>query len=114
MGFDLGMLKEGLTNLGLAVSLYKQIKDSLPRGSKKDEADEALQKAERQLKIAESQVAQGLGYRLCKNHFPPQVMLSPDERNWKCPECGNERHPSPPLQAPRYGFQRGIIEDKRF
>jgi hypothetical protein len=60
MDFDLGMLKEGLTSLGIAVGIYKQIKDSLPEGSKKEEVDEALKKAERQLKLAESQIAQGL------------------------------------------------------
>jgi hypothetical protein len=54
MDFDLGMLKEGLTSLGIAVGIYKQIKDSLPEGSKKEEVDEALKKAERQLKLAES------------------------------------------------------------
>lgn len=93
MDFDLGMLKEGLTSLGIAVGIYGQIKDSLPEGSKKNEIEEALQKAERQLKLAESQVAQGLKFELCRNHFPPMIMLSPDDKNWKCPECGNEKHP---------------------
>jgi hypothetical protein len=102
MDFDLGTLKEGLTSLGIAVGIYKQIKDALPEGSKKTEVDEALQKAERQLKLAESQIAQGLGYRLCKNHFPPVIMLSTDERNWKCPDCGNEKRPSPPIPPPSY------------
>jgi hypothetical protein len=60
MDFDLGMLKEGLASLATAIGIYKQIKDSLPEGSKKEEVDEALKKAERQLKIAESQIAQGL------------------------------------------------------
>jgi hypothetical protein len=95
MDFDLGMLKEGLTSLGIAVGIYKQIKDSLPEGSKKNEVDEALQKAERQLKLAESQIAQGLKYEFCRNHFPPIIMLSANDKTWKCPECGNEKHPRP-------------------
>jgi hypothetical protein len=100
MDFNIGMLKEGLTSLGLAVGLYKQIKDSLPAGSKKDEADEALQKAERQLKLAESEIAQVLKYELCRNHFPPTIMLSPDNTNWNCPQCGNEKHPPRPRRRP--------------
>ena len=98
MDFDLGMLKEGLTSLGIAVGIYKQIKDSLPEGSKKEEVDEALKKAERQFKLAESQIAQGLRYELCRNHFPPMIMLSPDDKNWNCPQCGNEKHPPPPTR----------------
>jgi hypothetical protein len=114
MDFDFGTVKEAFTAATAALGLAKQIKDSLPQGSKKDEVDEALQKAERQFKLAESQLAQGLGYQLCKNHFPPQIMLSADERNWRCPECSNEKHPSPPIRQPRYGSQRESIENKRF
>ena len=105
MDFDLETLKQGITSLGGIIGIVKQVKDMLPQGPKKDEIDAALQKVERQLKLAESQVAQGLGYRLCKNHFPPAVMLSPDERHWKCPECGTEKQPSPPIPRPSYGFQ---------
>ena len=106
MDFEfLGALKDGLASLATVVGIYKQIKDSLPEGSKKEEIDEALAKAERQLKLAESQIAQGLGYRLCKNHFPPMVMLSADERNWRCPECGNEKHSLPPIPTPSYNSQ---------
>jgi hypothetical protein len=95
MDFDFGRLKEGLTTLGSIVGIYKQIKDSLPDGLKKDEIDEALKKAERQLKLAESQIAQGLGYQLCKNHFPPIIMLSADDKKWKCSECGYDKDTGP-------------------
>jgi len=106
MDFEfLGAVKEGLASLATVVGIYKQIKDSLPEGSKKDEIDEALAKAERELKVAESQIAKGLGYPLCKKHFPPGIMLSADERNWKCSECGNEKHPLPPIPTPSYGSQ---------
>jgi len=100
MDFDFGTLKEGLTGLAAAIGIYKQIKDSLPEGSKKEEADEALKRAERQLKLAESQIAQGLYYELCKAHFPPMIMLSANEKNWKCPECGNERRLSTGITFP--------------
>jgi len=104
MDFDLETLKQGITSLGGVIGLIKQVKDMLPQGQR-EEIDVALQKAERQLKLAESQIAQGLGYRLCKNHFPPAVMLSPDERHWTCPECGSEKQPSPPIPDPGYSFQ---------
>jgi hypothetical protein len=96
MDFNFEMLKEAFTAATAALGLAKQIKDSLPQGSKKDEVDEALQKAERHLKLAESQIAEGLSYQLCRNHFPPEIMHSADERNWSCPQCGNEKHPPPP------------------
>jgi hypothetical protein len=90
---DFGMLQQGITAATAALSFIKQAKELLPKGPKKDQVDEALQSAERQLRLAESQIAQGLEHELCRNHFPPAIMLSPDDRNWKCPECTNEKHP---------------------
>ena len=46
MDLDLEILKQGITSLGAVMSIFKQVKEILPQGSKKDEIDEALQKAE--------------------------------------------------------------------
>ena len=91
MNIDLDSVKQGLSTLTMALGLLKQAKDLIPKGPKKTNIDEALQQAERQLKLAESQVAHGLRYELCRKHFPPEVMLSSDNTHWKCPVCENER-----------------------
>ena len=75
---------------GAVTSAIKQVIDLLPNGKKKDEIEQALKNAERQLKIAEAQSAQAMHYKLCQNHFPPEIMLTADGKNWKCPACGNE------------------------
>ncbi|MBI5351118.1 MAG: hypothetical protein HZB50_00605 [Chloroflexi bacterium] len=90
MNFDIESIKQALGTLGATLSLLKQAKDLLPESSQKQELNTAIESAERQLKIAEFQTAQSMGYELCKNHFPPEIMLSKDNKIWKCPKCENE------------------------
>jgi len=90
MNFDYESLKQALGTLATMLGILKQARDLLPDGPKKLEINSAIENAEKQLKIAESQTAQGMGYELCKNHFPPEIMLSKDNKIWKCPTCGNE------------------------
>jgi hypothetical protein len=91
MNIDVEAIKTGLTIFASALSSLKQIKDLLPEGSQKKEVIESLEKAEQQLKLAEVQTLHGLGYELCRNHIPPEIMLSIDDVNWKCPKCGNQK-----------------------
>ena len=51
-----------------------------------------FERAEREFKIAESETATGLGYKICHQHFPPVIILSKDDKNWECPECHNTKH----------------------
>ena len=97
MNIDIEAIKQAFSALSLVLGTLKQAKELLPAGSTKNDVDEALTQAERQLRLAESQAAQGLEYELCKNHFPPGIMLSNDGRHWKCPECGNERDTGPAM-----------------
>jgi hypothetical protein len=85
-------LKEGLSLLTTALNAVKQVKDLLPRGSKTAEIETALQQAEHQLKLAESQTASSLGYELCREHWPPEIMRSQDNHQWTCPTCGQARN----------------------
>jgi hypothetical protein len=55
--------------------------------------------AEEALRKANASLASGLGYKLCKCTFPPQIMLWNKERRTNiCPACGDY---NPPL-APDY------------
>ena len=91
MNIDIESIKQGFATLGTALTVLKQAKDLMPDGPKKSEINETLEKAERQIKIAESQTAQGIGFELCRNYFPPEIMLSGDNINWQCPECNNKK-----------------------
>ena len=84
---DLAAITAGLVLLKTAVSTAKEIIDALPDGPKKQEAVTAFENAERQIKSAEAQTAQGLGYELCRNHYPPEIMLSEDGISWRCLTC---------------------------
>ncbi len=99
MNFDIESIKQVISTFGTVLTALKQAKELLPDSSQKQELNVAIESAERQLKIAESQTAQSMGYELCKNHFPPEIMLSSDNESWKCPVCRNEiKH----LQAEPY------------
>jgi len=92
-------LKIGLGLFRDAIGLAKDVKSSLPEGEKKRTIEESLEKAETSSRLAEAQVAQALGYPLCKCTFPPQIMLSQGMRPAayleaecvKCPKCGVEK-----------------------
>lgn len=77
----------------MALTALKQAKDLLPEGANKEEISENVDQAERQIKIAEAHIAQSMGYKLCRNHFPPEIMISADNENWRCVACGNELQP---------------------
>jgi hypothetical protein len=89
---DTTSLIEGLKVLTPLLTTIKSIIETLPKTSKNIKTIEALEKAERQLKLAEAEIMQGLGYELCRNHVPPVIMLSKDDQNWVCPDCNNTKY----------------------
>jgi len=84
-------VNQGLSALTSVVNLFKQVRELIPKGSKQEEIDRALQDAEHQFKLAASQTASSLGYELCREHWPPEIMRSQDNHRWRCPACGNVR-----------------------
>lgn len=90
---DIDSLAKGLGLFGSALTALKQVITLLPDNSKKAEVIAYLEKAEREFRIAESKSATNLGYEICRQHFPPVIMLSKDDKNWECPECHNTKHP---------------------
>lgn len=90
-------VKLGLSLFGRqAIGLVKQTKDLLPESHDKKAIEKSLEEADKAAKMAEAQIAQALGYRLCKCTFPPQIMLSKGYREvnysqqeeFVCPLCG--------------------------
>lgn len=91
MNIDIESIKQTIGAFSAALVALKQAKDLLPDTSQKQDLNVAIESAEKQLKIAESQTAHALGYELCRKHFPPEVMLSSDDKKWECPVCGNKK-----------------------
>jgi hypothetical protein len=92
---DIDALTKGVGLFGSAIATLKQVLELLPDSSKKTDAAAAIERAEREFKVAEATAASKLKYELCHNHFPPEIMLSKDEVVWKCPKCGNEKDNTP-------------------
>jgi hypothetical protein len=86
--------------------LIGMIRDVASVGGGTKEQQEAIEKAlvtaESFIAIAEAQVAQALGYELCRAHYPPVIMTVVGFFNrphmgreagdpvYECPECGND------------------------
>jgi len=82
-------LSKGLALIKVVIDTLKAAISLVPSNDAKVALKEKVALAERELKIAEAATASQLGYRICRNHFPPAVMLSSDDKHWECPECNN-------------------------
>jgi hypothetical protein len=98
---DIEAIKSAFGLLGSAIGLAKKAKDLLPDGAEKKSVEQSLEAAERSSKLAEAQIAQALGHRLCQCTFPPQIMLKtgssrahgdhfqcPNGHTWPPPDTG--------------------------
>jgi hypothetical protein len=102
-------VKMGVSLLGESIGLIKKTKDLLPESAEKDVISKSLVEADKAAKLAESQIAMALGYKLCKCTFPPQVMLSKGykelkhhhEEEYVCSNCGKSSI-SPPNKPINY------------
>jgi hypothetical protein len=73
-----------------AINLAKDANGLIPDSPKRRAADIALAQAEQQLRFAETQAAQDLGYNLCQCTFPPQIALLQPNGSKRCPKCGRD------------------------
>ncbi len=100
----LALAKSGFDTLRTALGLAADVQRALPAGGGKDAIGELLAQAQRQLQLAEAQIAVGLGYELCRRHFPPAPMI--EIGRWKglgmeafrvreCTACGYNNAPGP-------------------
>lgn len=95
------------------LGVVREAKDLLP-DDRKEATEVAIVETEKQLKIAEVQIAGALGYQLCRCEFPPHIMLRvgymtmdqppkfhTSDAVYECPKCHD-------TTAGGYGFQRTI------
>lgn len=91
MSAAMNSVKVGLSMFSEALGLVKKTQDLLPDSAEKDAIDKSLEEAGKASKLAEAQIAQALGYKLCQCTFPPQVMLSIGYKEhieeFKCSKC---------------------------
>lgn len=80
--------KGGFDVLRTAIGLVKDVQSVLPDGEKKEVVGRTLDEAEKQLRLAEAQIADALGYTLCRCAFPPTPMLLV---GYRLPAGGMER-----------------------
>lgn len=94
----LALFRSGMDGVRSALGTWRDVRGLLP-DEKRGEIDRALEASEQQLRIAEAQIAKGLGYDLCHCQFPPVAMLTVGWRNGRgkeipngpvhrCPACG--------------------------
>jgi hypothetical protein len=88
----------GLQALSTALTVYekaskvvRELLGKLPDTPTKDAATKDLKQAEEAMEIAKVQVAESLGYVLCRRHFPPGIMLDVREGVWSCQNWKHNR-----------------------
>ena len=95
----IALFKSGMEGIRSAFGIWRDMRGAIPEGSQRDEVTRALEQLEQQFKIAEAQIAEGLGYTLCECVFPPTPMLTVGWMNGnsttvsgravhRCPRCG--------------------------
>lgn len=106
---DLQNIQASVATVGGVIStlrglfgLLKEAKELLPEKDQKA-AETAIDQSIKQIEIAEAQLAQALGYPLCRCKFPPTIMLNvgimtrPEVRPvYECSVChSNTAYPQP-------------------
>jgi hypothetical protein len=90
----LSALKFAIDSIKTLLGIYRDAKDLLP-GPQQEAATAAVAEAEKQLAIAEAQIAKTLGYQICHCSFPPTIMLKigvdrQGDPVFGCTECGTD------------------------
>ncbi len=98
---DINELTPWIESAKSAIATLKLIKDLLPSGAKREEAEKLIAKAEHDLRLADAALARDLGYGLCFRHFPPGILLEEDGDVLRCHTCGKPPTESPRPQRPR-------------
>ncbi len=80
-------IKEGLTIAESVIGILNSVKDTLPSGKKRDEAERLLVDAEQKMKEAEARLAPELGFPICKRCWPPEIMTLNNEGEFICRHC---------------------------
>ena len=88
---EIDTLSKGIGLFSAALSALKQAINLLPDNPHKADVEVAYEQAYRELKIAKAEIANKLKYEICRAHFPPEIMLSKDDKIWICPSCDNKK-----------------------
>jgi len=104
-------MKDSLNGISRAIALVNEVITLLSNTSSlsqsaenKNAIDESLLHAKKASDLAEIQIAEALGYELCKCTFPPQIMLSQGytevrddySEEYICPRCKKSSIAPPP------------------
>jgi len=86
---DIESISKGIGIVSTTINALKTLKDLIPSNKEKTDIEEKLKEAEKNLKIAEAEIAKGFDYKICRRHFPPGILLDLDEFKLKCNTCGH-------------------------
>ncbi len=115
MSDELILAKSAIETLRSLFGLFKDAKGVLPDSPEKRAIEVSIEASEGQLAVAEAQIAQSLGYTLCRCSFPPTPMLKIGYRDvldgtrshadvYECPKCHQD-------DAGPWAFTRKIGDD---
>ncbi|MGE0256023.1 MAG: hypothetical protein AB7N54_17985 [Alphaproteobacteria bacterium] len=101
---DLSYLTTGFQAAKSALDLLRSFRDLLPAGPQRERAEQKITDAETALAAGEAQMAQALGFKLCRCTFPPQIMLWRESAKADvCPACGHAQGPARAINLAQRG-----------
>jgi len=95
---DIESLTKGISLVSTTITMLKKVKDLIPSGDKRHDVEQKLEEAEKNIEIAEAEIAKGFNYQLCHRHFPPGIMLEIAPFKSKCNICKNIEDYNPSSQ----------------
>jgi hypothetical protein len=86
---DPATIKSWAAATSATFAAIRSVISSLPSGKKREEAERLLAEAEREQKKAEALLAQRLGFQICQDCWPPEIMVfSKKDGFLHCRNCG--------------------------
>jgi len=82
-------LSTALTIYEKASKVIREWIGKMPDNPTREAATKDLKQAEESMEIAKAQMAESLGYLLCRKHFPPGIMLKVRDGVFSCKTCGD-------------------------
>jgi len=90
---NIAALNQGIKIVNNALASLVTVTDALPDSSEKEEAQQQLKEAAERLKEGEARIGHELGFPICKQCWPPAIMLQNDIGEYVCTHCNKKVPP---------------------
>lgn len=110
---DIDVIHSGLLSIGITVGKIHDARTDLPPGEVAAEIGAILALAEVELKVAEGMIAREIGFELCPDCWPPELIVVRQRGEMRCRNCergfGDGSQGSEDREIEQFGMWREAI-----